>query len=68
MQTVDRTIVKILTTLALPTVGRAAVGGLDVVTQAADVRRLVDLGFQFRFPELEGVLRDALAQSRKALP
>ena len=33
------TTVKILTTLALPTAGRASVGGYDVVTQAGEVRR-----------------------------
>jgi len=40
------TTVKILTTLALPTAGRAAVGGLDVLTQAAEVRRIAGVALQ----------------------
>jgi ABC-2 type transport system ATP-binding protein len=40
------TTVKILTTLALPTAGRAAVGGFDVVTQASDVRRIAGVALQ----------------------
>ena len=40
------TVVKILTTLALPTAGRAEVGGFDVVTQAADVRRIGGVALQ----------------------
>jgi len=40
------TTVKILTTLALPTAGRAAVGGFDVVTQAGDVRRIAGVALQ----------------------
>jgi len=40
------TTVKILTTLALPTAGRAEVGGFDVVTQAADVRRIAGVALQ----------------------
>jgi ABC-2 type transport system ATP-binding protein len=40
------TTVKILTTLALPTAGRAAVGGYDVVTQASDVRRIAGVALQ----------------------
>ena len=40
------TAVKILTTLALPTAGRAEVGGFDVVSQAADVRRIAGVALQ----------------------
>jgi ABC-2 type transport system ATP-binding protein len=40
------TTVKILTTLALPTAGRAAVGGFDVVTQASNVRRIAGVALQ----------------------
>jgi ABC-2 type transport system ATP-binding protein len=40
------TTIKILTTLALPTSGRATVGGFDVVTQAADVRRVAGVALQ----------------------
>jgi ABC-2 type transport system ATP-binding protein len=40
------TVVKILTTLALPTEGRAAVGGYDVVNQSADVRRIAGVALQ----------------------
>ena len=40
------TTVKILTTLALPTGGRAEVGGFDVVTHAADVRRIAGVALQ----------------------
>ncbi|MCA9865965.1 MAG: ATP-binding cassette domain-containing protein [Anaerolineales bacterium] len=40
------TIIKILTTLALPTSGRATVGGYDVVTEAEDVRRLAGVALQ----------------------
>lgn len=40
------TIIKILTTLALPTSGRATVGGYDVVTQAEEVRRLAGVALQ----------------------
>jgi ABC-2 type transport system ATP-binding protein len=40
------TTIKILTTLALPTDGRAAVGGFDVVTQAGDVRRIAGVALQ----------------------
>src|SRR5512136_1499987 len=40
------TVVKILTTLALPTAGRAEVGGFDVVTQASDVRRIAGVALQ----------------------
>ena len=40
------TTIKILTTLALPTSGRATVGGFDVVTQATDVRRVAGVALQ----------------------
>ena len=40
------TIIKILTTLALPTSGKASVGGFDVVTQAAEVRRVAGVALQ----------------------
>jgi ABC-2 type transport system ATP-binding protein len=40
------TTIKILTTLALPTSGRATVGGFDVVTQAGDVRRIAGVALQ----------------------
>jgi ABC-2 type transport system ATP-binding protein len=40
------TTVKILTTLALPTTGRATVGGFDVVTEAGDVRRIAGVALQ----------------------
>jgi ABC-2 type transport system ATP-binding protein len=40
------TTIKILTTLALPTDGRATVGGCDVVTQADDVRRIAGVALQ----------------------
>ncbi|GAB2957887.1 ABC transporter ATP-binding protein [Nonomuraea fastidiosa] len=41
------TIVRILSTLLKPDAGRAAVNGLDVVTQAADVRASISLTGQF---------------------
>lgn len=40
------TVIKILTTLALPTDGRAAVGGFDVVEEAEDVRRIAGVALQ----------------------
>jgi ABC-2 type transport system ATP-binding protein len=40
------TTIKILTTLALPTSGKAQVGGYDVVSQAGDVRRLAGVALQ----------------------
>jgi ABC-2 type transport system ATP-binding protein len=40
------TTVSILTTLALPTDGRATVGGYDVVTQAEDVRQIAGVALQ----------------------
>jgi ABC-2 type transport system ATP-binding protein len=40
------TVIKILTTLALPTSGRAAVGGYDVADQAEDVRRIAGVALQ----------------------
>lgn len=40
------TIIKILTTLALPTLGSATVGGFDVVTQASQVRRISGVALQ----------------------
>jgi ABC-2 type transport system ATP-binding protein len=40
------TTIKILTTLALPTSGRATVGGFDVVSQAAEVRRVAGVALQ----------------------
>jgi ABC-2 type transport system ATP-binding protein len=40
------TVIKILTTLALPTDGRAAVGGFDVVEQAEDIRRIAGVALQ----------------------
>jgi ABC-2 type transport system ATP-binding protein len=40
------TTIKILTTLALPSAGKASVGGFDVVTQAAEVRRVAGVALQ----------------------
>jgi ABC-2 type transport system ATP-binding protein len=40
------TTIKILTTLAAPTSGRASVGGFDVVTQADEVRRVAGVALQ----------------------
>jgi ABC-2 type transport system ATP-binding protein len=40
------TTIKILTTLALPTSGRARVGGFDVISQASDVRRVAGVALQ----------------------
>jgi ABC-2 type transport system ATP-binding protein len=40
------TTIKILTTLALPTSGRAMVGGFDVVTQATQVREVTGVALQ----------------------
>lgn len=40
------TTIKILTTLALPTGGRATVGGFDVVSQAEEVRRIAGVALQ----------------------
>ena len=40
------TTVIMLTTLALPTSGRATVGGFDVVTQANEVRRIAGVALQ----------------------
>lgn len=40
------TTIKILTTLALPTSGRALVGGFDVVNQATEVRRVAGVALQ----------------------
>ena len=40
------TTISILTTTLLPTAGRATIAGLDLVTQASDVRRLVGIIFQ----------------------
>ena len=40
------TTIKILTTLALPTSGSGKVGGFDVVSQAADVRRVAGVALQ----------------------
>jgi ABC-2 type transport system ATP-binding protein len=40
------TTVVMLTTLALPTEGSATVGGYDIVTQAADVRRIAGVALQ----------------------
>ncbi|MFZ2098695.1 MAG: ATP-binding cassette domain-containing protein [Anaerolineales bacterium] len=40
------TTIKILTTLALPTSGRANVGGFDVVSQASEVRRVAGVALQ----------------------
>ena len=40
------TTIKILTTLALPSGGTATVGGYDVVTQAAQVRRIAGVALQ----------------------
>ncbi len=40
------TTVKILTTLALPTGGKATVGGYDVVEQAGEVRRIAGVALQ----------------------
>jgi ABC-2 type transport system ATP-binding protein len=40
------TTIKILTTLILPTTGRAVVGGFDVVTEAEDVRHIAGVALQ----------------------
>jgi ABC-2 type transport system ATP-binding protein len=40
------TTVSIMTTLGLPTSGKALVGGLDVVTQAGEVRRIAGVALQ----------------------
>jgi ABC-2 type transport system ATP-binding protein len=40
------TTIKILTTLALPTYGRATVGGFDVVSEAESVRRILGVALQ----------------------
>ncbi|MBK9123030.1 MAG: ATP-binding cassette domain-containing protein [Chloroflexi bacterium] len=40
------TTVQMLTTLGLPTSGRATVGGYDIVSQAADVRRIAGVALQ----------------------
>jgi ABC-2 type transport system ATP-binding protein len=40
------TTIKILTTLALPTSGKSLVGGFDVVSQAAEVRRVAGVALQ----------------------
>ena len=40
------TTIKILTTLALPTSGRATVGGFDVITQATQVREVTGVALQ----------------------
>jgi ABC-2 type transport system ATP-binding protein len=40
------TTIKILTTLALPTTGRASVGGYDVVSEAQKVRRIAGVALQ----------------------
>ena len=40
------TAIKILTTLALPTAGRVKVGGFDVVSEAACVRRIAGVALQ----------------------
>jgi ABC-2 type transport system ATP-binding protein len=40
------TTIKILTTLALPTAGKATVGGFDVVGQAEEVRRIAGVALQ----------------------
>ena len=40
------TVITILTTLGLPTEGQASVGGFDVVTQAAEVRRIAGVALQ----------------------
>jgi ABC-2 type transport system ATP-binding protein len=40
------TTIKILTTLALPTSGKASVGGFDIITQASEVRRVAGVALQ----------------------
>lgn len=40
------TTISMLTTLALPTSGHASVGGYDIITQAADVRRAAGVALQ----------------------
>jgi len=40
------TVIKMITTLALPTEGRASVGGFDVTQQAIDVRRIAGVALQ----------------------
>src|ERR671924_1631088 len=49
------TAIRILTTLALPTTGRASVAGLDVVTHAAQVR--TRLGLPGQHPTRDRLLR-----------
>jgi ABC-2 type transport system ATP-binding protein len=40
------TTIKILTTLALPTSGKASVGGFDIISQASEVRRVAGVALQ----------------------
>jgi ABC-2 type transport system ATP-binding protein len=54
------TAVKVLTTLALPTDGRATVGGFDVVNEAEQVRRIAGVA-------LQGVGIDPLMKSMELL-
>lgn len=76
------TTVSMLTTLALPTAGRATVGGFDVVTQAAHVREIAGVALQeigidpmmkpIELLTIQGQLfgmsrRDALARAKQLL-
>ena len=55
------TTVSILTTSLRPDAGRATVGGLDVVTQAAQVRRVIGLAGQFAAVDANLTGRENLA-------
>lgn len=54
------TVIKILTTLGLPTSGTARIGGYDVITQSAQVRRIAGVA-------LQDVGIDPLMKSRELL-
>lgn len=67
------TTVSMLTTLALPSEGRATVGGYDVVTQAGDVRRIAGVALQeigldklMKSTELLTIQGQLFGMSRKA--
>ncbi|MCC7205928.1 MAG: ATP-binding cassette domain-containing protein [Anaerolineae bacterium] len=67
------TTVSMLTTLSLPTAGRATVGGYDVATQAGDVRRIAGVALQevgidplMKSLELLTIQGQILGLSRKA--
>ncbi len=67
------TTVKVLTTLGLPTAGRATVGGYDVVTEAEQVRRIAGVALQgigidpmMKSMELLTLQGELFGESRKA--